>query len=88
MKLSQEDILAKLKTVEFHVFHGRLTICIGTLVNGFFVTGQSCPISAENFSTQVGQELAYKDMLDKVWMLEGYLALERMHNMPQDAPSV
>lgn len=50
-----------------------LTICVITLENGFTVTGESACASPENYNLAIGQEIAYKHAVDKIWMLEGYL---------------
>jgi hypothetical protein len=55
-----------------------LTFCVLVLENGFTVTGESACASPENFDEQIGREIAYKDAIDKVWLLEGYLLKERL----------
>ena len=56
-----------------------LTICILTLENGFTVTGESACASPENFDKLIGQKLAYKNALNKIWQLEGYLLKEQLY---------
>lgn len=57
-----------------------LTICILTLENGFTVTGESACASPENFDKLIGQKIAYQNAREKIWMLEGYLLKEKLHN--------
>jgi hypothetical protein len=66
---------------QFHVFDGScLTVCCLTLVNGFTVTGESACASPENFNQEIGERIAFENARDKVWMLEGYLLKQRLHD--------
>lgn len=65
---------------DFHVLTDVLTVCVLTLRNGFTVTGESACASPENFDKDIGEQISYGQALDKVWMLEGYLLKERLHN--------
>lgn len=55
-----------------------LTICVITLENGFTVTGESACASPTNFNKEIGQSIAYKHAVDKIWMLEGYLLKQKL----------
>ena len=61
-----------------------LTICILTLENGFTVTGESACASPENFDKLIGQKIAYQNAREKIWMLEGYLLKEKLHQAKLD----
>lgn len=61
-----------------------LTICVITLENGFTVTGESACASPENYNLEVGQNIAYKHAVDKIWMLEGYLLKNDLFNGKYD----
>lgn len=78
-KLCLADIEAKIKDVEYHVFGGRLTVAVVTMVNGFQVVGESACIDAANFVKEDGEKYAYEDAVEQLWMLEGYLLRERLH---------
>ena len=56
-----------------------LTFCVITLKNGFTVTGESACASPENFNAEIGQKIAYENAREKIWMLEGYLLKEKLH---------
>lgn len=58
---------------------GRTTICQLTLKNGFTVIGSSACVSVERFNKEKGEEIALKDAIEKVWVLEGYLLRQRIH---------
>lgn len=68
-----------IKSKIFHVFEGScLTICCLTLQNGFTVSGESACASPENFNEEIGQDIAFKNARDKIWMLEGYLLKQKL----------
>ncbi|MFM5873915.1 Gp49 family protein [Aeromonas veronii] len=56
-----------------------LTFCVLTLENGFTVTGESACASPENFDAEIGRKIARDNAVNKVWMLEGYLLKQRLH---------
>lgn len=60
-----------------------LTICVLTLRNGFTVTGESACASPENFDADIGHKVARENAINKIWMLEGYLLKELLHNVAQ-----
>ncbi|CAI1589283.1 Gp49 family protein [Serratia sp. IR-2025] len=57
-----------------------LTICTLVLRNGFTVTGESACASPENFDAEIGRKIARENAVQKIWMLEGYLLKQRMHD--------
>lgn len=66
---------------QFHVFDDScLTVCCLTLVNGFTVTGESACASPENFNQEIGEKIAFENARNKIWMLEGYLLKQRIHD--------
>ena len=60
-----------------------LTFCVLTLQNGFTVTGESACASPENFDAEIGRKIARENAINKVWMLEGYLLKQRLHEEKQ-----
>lgn len=63
----------------FHDSLSLLTFCVLTLQNGFTVTGESACASPENFNAEIGRKIARDNAVNKVWMLEGYLLKQRLH---------
>lgn len=63
---------AAIASEEYHVFAGRLTVCVLTLANGFLVTGESSCVDAANFDADLGRKIARQKARDKIWELEGY----------------
>jgi hypothetical protein len=60
-----------------------LTFCVLVLANGFTVTGESACASPENFDPEIGCKIARENAIQKVWMLEGYLLKQRLHEQSQ-----
>lgn len=79
VRLTREDIEAKISSVLYSQPADTLTVCVLTLENGFHVVGKSACIDPAGFDEQKGREIAYEDALRQVWQLEGYLATEKMH---------
>ncbi|EOX6727628.1 Gp49 family protein [Salmonella enterica subsp. enterica serovar Heidelberg] len=61
-----------------------LTFCVLTLENGFTVTGESACASPENFDAEIGRKIARQNAVNKIWMLEGYLLKQRLHDDRSD----
>lgn len=61
-----------------------LTFCVLVLKNGFTVTGESACASPENFDPEIGRKIAYENARNKIWMLEGYLLKEKLHQAKLD----
>ena len=57
-----------------------LTFCVLVLKNGFTVTGESACASPENFDAEIGRKIARENAVNKVWMLEGYLLKQQLHD--------
>ncbi|ELT9610025.1 MULTISPECIES: Gp49 family protein [Raoultella] len=56
-----------------------LTFCVLVLENGFIVTGESACASPENFDAEIGRNIAHQNAVNKIWLLEGYLLKQRLH---------
>ena len=62
------------KVVEVRYFYwDTLTICVVEVENGYKVVGTSACADPQEYNQELGMELAYKDALNKLWPLEGYL---------------
>lgn len=59
---------------------GCLTFCVLVLENGFTVTGESACASPENFDIQIGRKIAKDNAVEKIWLLEGYLLKQSLHD--------
>ena len=63
-----------------------LTFCVLVLKNGFTVTGESACASPENFDAEIGRKIARENAVNKVWMLEGYLLKQKLHEQKTPSP--
>ncbi|HII0107910.1 TPA: Gp49 family protein [Klebsiella variicola] len=61
-----------------------LTFCVLVLKNGFTVTGESACASPENFDPEIWRKIARDNAVNKIWMLEGYLLKQRLHDERSD----
>lgn len=75
-KLTLDHLKSLIVNAEYHCF-GTMTACVLTLKNGFKVMGESACINADNFDEAIGKQVAYDDAVEKIWELEGYLAVQR-----------
>lgn len=82
-KLTLDYIKSLIVNTEYRRFGDTLTVCVLTLRNGFIVTGKSACIHTENFDESIGKIVAYDDAVDKIWELEGYLAVQRNYEAKQ-----
>jgi len=79
-RLTPEWIDGVIIEEDYHHFKNtNLTVCCLILKNGFAVTGESYCVSAENFNQELGQQIARKNAVEKIWMFEGYLLKEYLY---------
>ena len=77
--VTPEQIDATIVEEGYYTFNKTLTVCCLTLANGFTVTGESACASPENFNAELGEQIAYRNARDKIWVLEGYLLKQRLY---------
>lgn len=80
-RLTPDQIDSVIEKKQFHVFDNILTICVLTLKNGFYCTGESACVSPENFDKVIGEEIAFRNAREKIWSLEGYLIKQALHEV-------
>jgi hypothetical protein len=88
-KLTPEHIAEQVVAVQYQRFPGTtVTVCCITLRNGYNTIGHSACVSPENFDAAIGEQIAYKNALNEIWQLEGYLLAEWLHmeRCAQEAP--
>jgi len=79
-RITPDMIEGAIAQTDFHLFSGScLTVCCLTLRNGFTVVGESACASPENFNAELGQKIARTNAKEKIWMLEGYLLKQKLH---------
>ena len=80
-RITPEDIEGLINTAQFYVFPNTLhTVCCLTLKNGFTVIGESACVHPDNFDVEIGRKIAMENAKNKIWMLEGYLLANKLHN--------
>ena len=80
-RLSPADIDAAIVSETYTVLpSGKAMVCELILRNGFSVRGESACVSKENFNEEIGRRISYEDARNKVWMLEGYLLQDKLHD--------
>jgi Phage protein (N4 Gp49/phage Sf6 gene 66) family len=80
-RITPDAIDAKITGEQYHRFPGTaMTVCCLTTANGFAVIGQAAAASPENFDAEIGRKVARADARDKLWLLEGYLLREKLHD--------
>ncbi len=78
-RLTPDHIESVIKKTDYHVFPGtQTTVCCITLQNGFTTIGESACASPENFDAEIGQQIAFGNARDKIWVLEGYLLKDKL----------
>ena len=84
-KVTLEHINETVTKAEFIQPEGTtLTICILTLKNGTHIVESSACVCPANFNKQIGQDIAYKNAIEKIWALEGYLLKQKIWEESQN----
>jgi len=79
-RLTPASIESVVVSEQFYRFPGTtVTVCCLTLKNGYCVIGEAAAVSADNFDTEIGQNVARQHAKDKIWALEGYLLKEKLY---------
>jgi hypothetical protein len=80
-RLTPSHVQSRIAKETYYVFPGTTnTVCLLTLKNGFTVTGTSACASMENFNKKIGEEIARENAVQEIWVLEGYLLKDCLHN--------
>lgn len=83
-KVNPQDVDALVTKKTFTLLpSGKVMICEITLPNGFVVTGQAGVVDLAEFSRDIGEQVAYENALNQVWMIAGYQLQERLHQVSQ-----
>ena len=73
MKLTENDLKAKIKKTEFIKIGRKTTICLATTLSGFEIVTSSACVNESDFNYEIGKKIAYDNLINKLWELEGYL---------------
>lgn len=61
------------------VFWDKELVISYKLYNGFTVLGRAACVDPKNFVLEIGRDIAKKDAINQMWLLEGYLLQNRIH---------
>ncbi|ANT40120.1 MULTISPECIES: Gp49 family protein [Bacillus cereus group] len=72
--VTQEDINNIVEKSEWTVeeFHGKCTVVVAKLPNGFILTESSACVDPANYDVNIGVKCCKERIIDKIWHLEGY----------------
>lgn len=72
--ITEEHIAEIMENSEFeiHTVFGKCTVVSCRLPNGFVITESSACVSPENYDEDMGAEICFDKIADKIWELEGY----------------
>ena len=80
-KVDMTEMLAKVEKTTYHdMGDGQTTFCCLEMKNGYKVWGHSACVDPNTYNRSIGEMQAYRDAIDKLWPLEGYLLAEELHN--------
>ena len=84
-RLTPDDIANAIVKVDYHAIPDTsILICVITLKNGAKVVGKNYgSINSSNYSLELARDMAYKEAVEKVWELEGYLLRQRLYEKEQ-----
>lgn len=71
-RVTLDMVMANIAEEHYTVVYDVLTICVLKLKNGFTVTGESACAAPENFHKEIGEEIAKRNAVAKIWALMGY----------------
>ena len=66
-----DDLFNKADKKENIIFNKCLVVTV-KLRNGFIIVESSACVDVNNFDTQIGREICYDRIKNKLWELEGY----------------
>ena len=84
-KLTKEFLESEVKEKHFTRIGDRITHCRIVTHSGFEFTGESAVVDAKNFDEKLGEQYAYEQALDGMWMPYGFWlhkALAEYDNLP------
>lgn len=72
--ITQKDIDNIVQRTQWTVeeFHGKCTVVVAKLPNGFILTESSACVDPINYDVNIGVEICKKRIIDQIWYLEGY----------------
>lgn len=72
VKLTKEQIEGQIDAIYFNQMGKKTVVGLATLKNGFELVGSGSCVDPANFDFEKGKQVAYEDIVDQIWKLEGY----------------
>ena len=76
MRVTREQIEARIERVEYLRVQQTGTLCFITLDNGFIESGESRCVDAAEFNEAKGREIAYNEAFENLWGYFGFMVIE------------
>ena len=75
MKINAGQIQKMLKEAQTQetIYFGKCLVVVYKLRNGFCLVGVGVCVDPENFDIEIGRQVAYGQVIDQLFKLEGYL---------------
>ena len=61
-----------------HAVCEKMCILVVQLKNGFTLVGESACVDPQNYSEEIGYEIAKEKIMNKLWELEGYALQKKL----------
>lgn len=71
-KITKEFLESEIISVEYNRLQGTLTHCAITVKSGFVFTGESACVDPNNFDKEIGEQIAYENAFEKMWLPYGF----------------
>ena len=76
-----DEIIENSVFEDFKTEHGNCTIVAMTLPNGYTLVESSGCIDPDEYDHELGIQLCKEALRRKVWQVEGYLGMQKFHDM-------
>ena len=71
-KLTKEFLESEIKEVQYQRLSGTITHCTIHTKSGFTFTGESACVDPNNFNQEIGEQVAYDNAFEKMWLPYGF----------------
>ena len=71
-KLTKEFLESEIKEVQYQRLSGTITHCTIVTKSGFTFTGESACVNPNNFDPKIGEQVAYDNAFEKMWLPYGF----------------
>ena len=83
-KVTFEFLEKQITDVQYRKLTGTMTHCTITVLNGFTFTGESACADPSMYNKELGESLAYKQAMSKMWTPYGFVLKQQLHEESSD----